>query len=529
MFETKSNNSSSLDKSKHFIHNFINVENENLKDKLINYFSGKKIYCEVYNGSDNLSHSFISKLEEYKANIYKTLSKNLDYIVFKDGHLKTKRFATFNNIKLVNPLWIDDKITNGIFEDDATYIIKVNYAEIALINFSKNKNELLKSEDEECDFSDIDEFEEKFSDYVDSKMKSNKTQKNSNYKIKNQLYFPIFDKKIYRQKRRSNMNYSYININSFTINNNSQILNNDNTESKKEKLLKNKSEKCLSKQTFIEIKDNKLTFTSNIKNKEYYTINQISDNIINPNNKIHIFTYCCTQSEISTLENMENFEYLGEMNDISKAFDKTKDILIINWEGNQYNYKIYKFLFDKILVVDLYNFLLEFINESFDLTINKEKNEVLKRLNSILLINNFRLLKYKIIKQKTPLDKNNMKFIINRNIIKEEYNILFSMLQKYLQADVYKNFEEDCKLLNSDITKEKNSKIKQKTGCFNSSENINSSKLYFVSKNKISNLNWLNQNKKYNLMISTNYIYDSFIKGSLIDLNEVLNIMKYEI
>ena len=146
--------------------------------------------------------------------------------------------------------------------------------------------------------------------------------------------------------------------------------------------------------------------------------------------------------------------------------------------------------------------MLEFINESFDLTTNEGKIDLLRKLNSILLINNFRLLKYKIIRQKSPCEKNNIKFIINRNIIKEEYNILFIILQKYLQANVYKNFEEDCKLLNSAIDNKYDSENNKKKCCFNFSENINSFKLYLISRSKISNLNSLSQNKKYNLMIS---------------------------
>ena len=121
------------------------------------------------------------------------------------------------------------------------------------------------------------------------------------------------------------MNHSYINIDSFTINNKNQIFNKVNTESKKEKLIKNKSENCLSKQTFIENKEDKLTLTTNIKNRDNTNIiDQISDNIIYPNNKIHIFTYNCTNKEISSLKIIDNFEYLNEIDVISKSLKKPK-------------------------------------------------------------------------------------------------------------------------------------------------------------------------------------------------------------
>ena len=169
-------------KSEDFIFNFSNMETENLKNKLTNYFKDKKIYIEVFNDNLDLSQSFMAKLKEYNAKILKCLSENLDYIIFKDGHLKTKRFASLNNIKLVNPLWIDDKITKGIFEDDSKYIVEVNYAELAYDNFSKFKTNLAKSEKKDFDFIENEEFDIKFNSYVDSKMKHIKSQKNSSSK-----------------------------------------------------------------------------------------------------------------------------------------------------------------------------------------------------------------------------------------------------------------------------------------------------------------------------------------------------------
>ena len=521
-------------KSKEFMQNFCNVNTKNLKDKLINYFCDKKVYCEIFNGNDNLSESFCSKLKDYNAIIYKTLSKNLDYIIFKDGRIKTKRFASLNNIKLVNPFWVDDKITKGIFDNDSKYFVETNYVEFALDNVSKNKNDFFNSDDEDFDFSEIDEFDSKFSNYVDSKMKSYKSEKKLNKKNNNELYYPLFDVKQYRQKRKSDINISNFNViqNYSSMNNKTQALNKFSIINKNIKPIRNKSQDNINKQTIIEIKNDKLSIGKNINNKDNNHIIVTSDleNIINANYKINIFTYLCDKTEITSLNDFEYFEYIKDIEEIPKNFNKKRDILLINWEKNNYNYKIYKFLFDKILLIDIYQFLIEFVNETFDLSQVEDKKKLLNKVNSILLMNNFILLNYKIINQNNNLNNlSNIHFIINRNIPEEEYNILFIMLKKYLGANVYSNFIEDCKSFSRTLPITNLFKNPEKTEITESFENDNPSKLYLVTKNKSSNLSWLSNNKKYNLMISTKYIYDSFLKGSLIDLNNKIMSIKYEI
>ena len=129
------------------------------------------------NGSINLSESFASKLRTYKANIYKTLSKNIDYIVFKDGHLKTKKFASLNNIKLVNPIWIDDKLTKWIFDKDEKYIIKVNYLEFIIDSYITKKKDKSNSVTKELENKYEDDFDVKVNNYIDLKMNQYQTQK----------------------------------------------------------------------------------------------------------------------------------------------------------------------------------------------------------------------------------------------------------------------------------------------------------------------------------------------------------------
>ena len=110
--------------------------------QLLYYFKDKKIYIEIYNGNINSSSTFYNILLKYKIIQCKKLGKKIDYIVFKDGHLKTKKYAVLNGIKMVNPLWIDDKVNNHIFKDDAEYEIKTNFGDIVLReNYEKNKLE----------------------------------------------------------------------------------------------------------------------------------------------------------------------------------------------------------------------------------------------------------------------------------------------------------------------------------------------------------------------------------------------------
>ena len=89
---SKNTSSNTLNKE---INKKFDIMNKNdLQIKLLDYFSNKKIYCEIFNGSDNVSESFSTKLKAYNAIIYKKLTKSIDYIVFKDGHLKTKKYAS---------------------------------------------------------------------------------------------------------------------------------------------------------------------------------------------------------------------------------------------------------------------------------------------------------------------------------------------------------------------------------------------------------------------------------------------------
>jgi hypothetical protein len=109
----------------------ISKEIQNLKNKykLNSFFKKLKIYVEIYNNNKEESNIFKEIIIDLGA-IYETyLTKKVNYIIFKDGRLKTLKYALANKIKVVNPLWLDDKL-NDNFNDDSVYEIKKNFTQI---------------------------------------------------------------------------------------------------------------------------------------------------------------------------------------------------------------------------------------------------------------------------------------------------------------------------------------------------------------------------------------------------------------
>lgn len=95
-------------------------------------FAGYKILVEIYNNGIDESRIFHEKITDNGGIIQIFLNKQIDYIVFKDGSSKTLKYGFDNNIKVVNPLWIDDMI-KGKVKDLSTYLIpKHSLTEISL-------------------------------------------------------------------------------------------------------------------------------------------------------------------------------------------------------------------------------------------------------------------------------------------------------------------------------------------------------------------------------------------------------------
>ena len=116
------------------------------KYKLNNYFKELKIFVEIYNNNKEESYIFKEIITNLGAFFVNYLTKGINYIIYKDGRLKTIKYALNNKIKIVNSLWLDDKL-NDKFYDDSIYEIKKNFTEI---NFEEgqlkyNKKKLSKS------------------------------------------------------------------------------------------------------------------------------------------------------------------------------------------------------------------------------------------------------------------------------------------------------------------------------------------------------------------------------------------------
>ena len=182
-FELDSN---SNDKTKISIYGPLKDEKDTEK-QLLYFFKDKKIYIEIFNGNLNASPTFYTLLLKYKIIQCKKLSKKIDYIVFKDGHLKTKKYAALNNIKMVNPLWIDDKINNHIFKDDKEYEIKTNFGDIVLREkYEKNKENNKDEEDFLTKNYDLEleaEYDTEYANMIDKLRENNNTKKDNESEI----------------------------------------------------------------------------------------------------------------------------------------------------------------------------------------------------------------------------------------------------------------------------------------------------------------------------------------------------------
>ena len=296
---------------------------------------------------------------------------------------------------------------------------------------------------------------------------------------------------------------------------------------------RNKSDNNLNKQTFIQIKDDKIILSkkntfkekNHKNNPNYMTKSNFKDL-----NKIRLFTYRCTQKEQNILNDLKNFEFVKNIDNLSNEFNKNSDILLIDWENNKYNYKIYQFLLDKIFVIDLYVFILEFSDDTLNMNIDEENEKFLIQLNSILLRNNIALLNNKnLIIDYFCNNREEIGFIINKNIPEEEYKVINIILKDYLKGNVYENSNDEIKYMKNFLKTNKTPKNKDLDKNSESFENEKKVQLYFITETEYKTLNIIQKRKKFTLIISTKYVYDSLLIGYLIDLNNSANILKYQI
>ena len=606
--------------------------------QLLYYFKDKKIYIEIFNGNINSSSTFYNILLKYKIIQCKKLSKKIDYIVFKDGHLKTKKYAVLNGIKMVNPLWIDDKVNNHVFKADEEYEIKTNFGDIVLREkYEKNKldeEEDIKKEDSLLENKNFEleleaEYDTEYANMVD-KMRANNSQKNdisvlSTINITNKEedsegckegnmnninLNTTSDKGIKRQKRQSNQHRQSIIINEDSKNNIFKESNNitkmNNKECQKKVAKKNKkklSEKDNSpksnKQKKIEINENNyiLDFSENGKNVLSIAKKQEEPEINKTIEKINIITYKLGPKEIQCLKSLNNFEFKGNLNnkddtEKNKNLYDSANVIILEKDKFIYDWKMYEFLLDKKILIDFTLFLFEFITGD-SVTCNNA-NELLEKMNEISVNNEFYFFNKKMRYQKRSMmqslnivdniiskekgeqtnqqnNENESKFyfLLNQDIQDDEKKVLQKLLKNYLKANIIninipkKRSKSVTSQININLKKiEKKSKkninlevIKETTDIKSdenkiqeekkdiekdTSKNITKDKIknkeepkiegtYLISKEKVNSINFLKKVKYYKGVVSQKYVYDSFLNGQLLDLNDKSIFEKYQL
>ena len=612
--------------------------------QLLYYFKDKKIYIEIFNGNINSSSTFYNILLKYKIIQCKKLAKKIDYIVFKDGHLKTKKYAALNGIKMVNPLWIDDKVNNHIFKDDEEYEIKTNFGDIVLREkYEKNKiteeeeikkdNSLTENKNFELELEA--EYDTEYANMVD-KMRENNSQKNEisvlstinitnkeeetesikkeNINLNNMNIEINLDKGIKRQKRRTSKSRQSLIIsnenqsNLFKESNNTTKMNNKENPKKCAKKNKKKlSEKEQispgnNKQKKIDICENNFILNFSPDNNNLLTLAKKSEenNIKKTTEKINIITYKLDPKEIQCLQSLSNFEFKGNIDNKdetqkNKSLYDSANIIILEKEKYIYDWKIYEFLFDKKIIIDFTLFLFEFING--DNTSYDNVDDLVKKINEISINNEIYFFNKKMRYQKRSMmqslnivdniiskekgEQNNQQtneidlkfyFLLNQDIPEEEKKVIQKLLKNYLKANIIninipkrrpksvtsqininlnKIEKKSKKNINLDVIKEQENceikndenKIQEEKQEINNDKSINekSDKInnnnndqkiegtYLISKDKVNSIKFLKKVKYYKGVISIKYVYDSFINGQLLDLNDKNIFEKYQL
>ena len=594
--------------------------------QLLYYFKDKKIYIEIYNGNLNSSQIFYNLLLKYKIIQCKKLSKKIDYIVFKDGHLKTRKYAFLNNIKMVNPLWIDDKINKHIFKEDKEYEIKENSGDIILNEKNKNndnnkkdidilnKNFDLELEVEyDTEYANmIDKLRQNYSEIADENdiVTTSLTNNNFNYhptqnKTKNDKDTSYLE--IEREKRISSSNklenrktIIYNNKNNDNVKNKKNeksifYLSKDKSKYPQKKINKNKKKKSNSvkksdKNSDNKKKDNENNYVLDFKEKEKKILSLPKNKSnLEKINLINIIAYKLEENEIQYLKELSFFEFKGNLSgniEKDKILYNNANVIIVEYEKVIYESKLYEFLMDKKIIIDFASFLFELENNDIDtntlferiyeISINNKcyffnkKKRIQKRtmIQSLKIIDNIISKDKKELNDHTQNETDNkFYFLINQDINDNEKKVLHKLLKNYLKANIInpniskvksvtnqnnkkkkylKVINEEDKYLKE--TKNKNdSKDKEKYENFffndntilNVKENININKIrddknniektYLISKENINNKKFLKKIKYYKGVISYRYIYDSFLKGELLDLNEQKIYNKYKL
>ena len=301
------------------------------------------------------------------------------------------------------------------------------------------------------------------------------------------------------------------------------------------------------------------------------------------NEKINIITYHLDQKEIQCLKTLTNFEYKGNLNfnnknDNNKKIYDSSNVIILDKDRLQYDWKIYEFLLDKKILVDFTLFLFEFING--ESAFNNSNDKLIDKVNEISINNECYFFNRKIRLQKRSMiqsmnivdniiskekgeqintqineNENIFYFLLNQDIPEDEKKILLKLLKNYLKANIIninipkKRAKSVTSQININLKKiEKKSKknikleVIKENKDVNNDENNNNENIkentneepkiegtFLISKEKVNRINFLKKVKYYKGVISYKYVYDSFLNGQLLDLNDKNIFEKYQL
>jgi hypothetical protein len=296
---------------------------------------------------------------------------------------------------------------------------------------------------------------------------------------------------------------------------------------------------------------------------------------------------------LKSLNNFEYKGNLNNNDDKDKFKDiyNISNIIILDKNKSLYDWKLYEFLLDKKIIIDFTLFLFEFI--SGDIVYNNmdeliEKINQISMNNEFYYFNKkIRLQKRSMMQSLTIVDnliskergesinqqmnenENKFYFLLNKDIPDDEKKILQKLLKNYLKANIInmnlpkkrpksvanqinnnlKKIEKRSKKFNLEVIKESNN-IKNDENKINeekeniaviNDETINKSKnttikeepniegTYLISKEKINSIKIMKKVKYYKGVISIKYVYDSFLNGQLLDLNDKIILEKYQL
>ena len=302
--------------------------------------------------------------------------------------------------------------------------------------------------------------------------------------------------------------------------------------------------------------------------------------------KINIITYNLEEKEIQCLKTMPKFEYKGDLKNSLNDYDilySSASVIIIDKSKSKYDWKIYEFFLDKKILIDFASFLFEFMTERADediidakntldtlnkISINEEtyffnKNIRYKKrslLNSIKIVEN--ISEHKKEKNEKINENNKIfNFAINKNIIGGEKRVLHKIIKVYLKANIIKmeppkrsqsvgpsmkfkfkteyiNNEKKENLFmiqkkneNTNLNKIEENKIEEDIEINNEEKNETKEikgDTYLISREKIVNRGLIRNIPNFKDVISYKYVFDSFLAGELINLNDNNILKKYQ-